>query len=308
MLSSKDINNANSTGKKLYSEQLTSEELNFFVRNGYFIKKAVISTEDCDQAIEIAWQELEKQGIPNKPEQWKTHQRLKSKMGVIKLRGEVENNDFLNTLAENPLVQSVVSSLIGSEIKCMGTRGLYPTFPVARTVARPYEPHIEMHPVQVFAMYYFNEVKSNNGGLYVLPGSHLPIYHACDYKFHYQPNQNFQPVYNRYNLSKPAELIGGKGDVIFLHHRILHSGSNNFADAIRFAMLVDYVPENFEQLRKQKPNQYEWEDWSSIVREAVNSNTKPEVQPTSSLSRAFALKLVHGLRKIRGIPQHSYGE
>jgi len=298
MISSNVIKNA----------ELTSEELNFFVLNGYFIRKAVHSNQECDKAIEIAWQELDKQGVPNKPEKWKTHQRLKRKMGVIKLRGEVEDNTFLNTLAENPVVRSVVSELIGSEIKCMGTRGLYPTFPVSRTVARPYEPHIEMHPVQVFAMYYFDEVKKNNGALYVWPGSHLPIYHACDYKFHYQPNQNFKPVYNRYNLSKPAELTGGKGDVIFLHHRILHSGSNNFADRIRFAMLVDYVPANFEQLRKQKPNENSWEDWSEKVQQAVESNTQPEIQPTASLSRSLALKLVHGLRKVRGIPQHSYGE
>lgn len=287
---------------------LSESELAFFTKNGFIAKHEILNEKKCDQAVEIAWQELAKQNIKKQPDSWKSLPHLRQNMGVIKLRKEVRDNQFLTDFVmNNEPVHSIVRQLMGNNIECDGVRGVYPTFPVARTVARPYEPHIEMHPLQVFVMYYLDDVDTKNGGLYIWPGSHLPIYRQCDSKFDYKPKPGFKSVFDQFNLSKPIEITGKKGDVFFMHHRVLHSGSNNFQDNIRFGMLVDYLPQNFDELRKQIPGDDFWEDWSDSVQQAAKqSSQQTPLKPKYSLSRSALLKLVHLYRILRGQPAHSY--
>jgi hypothetical protein len=287
--------------------QLSTEELASFTQYGFLAKRGLIDESECDTAVDVAWDKLAELKIGKQPAQWKTQPQLKRKMGVIKLRESVNSNQQLNKLASNESVRSIVEQLIGPNIECRGVRGVYPTFPVSRLVARPYEPHIEMHSVQVFIMYYLDDVSEKSGGLYAWPGSHIPIYKACRSKFDYLPSADFTSVYNQYNLSKPLDLTGNKGDVIFLHHRMLHSGSNNFSSKVRFGMLVDYTSQNFEEIRQQPPTDDIWEDWSEAVQQAAKTQDA-KVLPQKSLARSIKIQLIHAIRKARGIPPRAYAE
>lgn len=287
---------------------LNEQELAFFTENGFLAKPGLLNLDHCDQAVKIAWQEMTKKNISDDTVSWRSHPLLRREMGVIKLRKEVRDNAYLKEFTmNNEPVHAVVKELMGGNINCDGVRGIYPTFPVARSVARPYEPHIEMHPLQVFVMYYLDDVETKNGGLYVWPGSHLPIYEQCNSKFDYKPRDGFKQIFDQYNHSLPVEITGKKGDVFFMHHRILHSGSNNFRDKIRFGMLVDYLPDNFDRLRQQQPGDDKWEDWSEAIQQTAKvSSQKPSPSPKISWSRSLLLRLVHLYRRLRGQPAHSY--
>lgn len=287
---------------------LSKEEITQFVRDGFIGKRQVLSAGECDRCLRIGWTELEKMSIKNDPSTWKTHPRLRKIRGVVKLRKEIFDYEELRELTtKNKITLQVIEALMGKAFHTPGVRGVYPTFPIQRSISRPYEPHIEMHPLQVFVMYYLDDVDSQNGALTVWPGSHRALYPHFTSKFDYAPKPEFHRVFDQYNPARPFELTGKKGDVYFLHHRILHAGSNNFKDKIRWGVLVDFLPNNFETLRAQAPDAANvWEDWGEQVQQVARECGAHPLAPRAALSRALRLKMLHASRVMKGKPRHDY--
>ncbi len=288
---------------------LSDKELEAFVRDGYLVKKGLLDNNECDRIIDATWAVLAEQRITPDPSTWS---RAHSRRGVVKLRDEVADDSTIRDIVTNCSgVQEVVTDLMGPDSVNCGVRGVYPTVPIPRLKSRPYEPHIEVHPCQVVVMYYLNDVTMNNGGLYVWPGSHRDVYLSHSKRFDFCARPEFLQHFDRYAVQAPVEFTGSAGDVLFFHHRLLHSGSNNFGNTIRFGILNDFIPANFEATRDVPPSPDNmWEYWSDHVQEsaAEHEGLGPTTPSPGGFVRSTIIKALHGMRRLRGKPHTDYAE
>jgi hypothetical protein len=288
---------------------LSDRELEAFVRDGFFAKKAVLSKDECERALDATWEVLAEQGITPDPATWK---KAHSRRGVVKLRDDISDNGTIHdVVAGCSGVQDVVSDLMGPDFVNCNVRGVYPTVPIPRRKSRPYEPHIEVHPCQVVVMYYLNDVTTKNGGLLVWPGSHRDVYLSHSKRFDFCARQEFLQHFERYSVKAPVELTGSAGDALFFHHRLLHSGSNNFGKTIRFGILNDFIPADFEATRDVPPTPGNmWNYWSDRVQQVASGleDHGPLTQPPADIARSLMINALHTVRGLRGKPRTDYAE
>lgn len=286
---------------------LTENERLRFIRHGYIAKREVFDGSMTQRCLEIAWDELKKKSITSEPSTWRTNPYLRARKGVVKLRDEVSAYPELLALTENETISSVIHDLIGDNYVSQGVRGVYPTFPIPRITARPYSAHVEVHDVQIFAMVYLDDVDPGGAGLYVWPGSHIEVYDQFESRLAHRPRPGFHVEYSRINLQAPVELTGKRGDVVFCHHRLLHCGSNNFRNRVRFGVLLDFIHPDHAALCDEPPGDAMWDYWSDAIR--ITSETAGQVAvpgPSYSATRFALLKLQHAARRIAGKPQDEY--
>ena len=288
---------------------LSDKELEAFVRDGFFSRKGLMSEDDCSRALEATWEVLAEQGITPDAATWK---KAHARRGVVKLRDDISDNATIHDVVTNCSgVREVIEDLMGPDFVNCNVRGVYPTVPIPRHKSRPYEPHIEVHPCQVVVMYYLNDVTTKNGGLLVWPGSHRDVYLSHTKRFDFCARQEFLQHFERYSVQAPVELTGSAGDVLFFHHRLLHSGSNNFGNTIRFGILNDFIPADFEATRETLPTQENmWEYWSDGIQQVAGGleNHAPLTKAPADVARSLMINALHAVRSLRGKPRTDYAE
>lgn len=288
---------------------LSDRDFEAFVRDGFFAKKAVLTRDECDRALEATWEILAEQGITPDPATWK---KAHSRRGVVKLREDVADSTVIDDVVTGCAgVREVVEDLMGPDVVNCAVRGVYPTIPIPRRISRPYEPHIEVHPCQVVVMYYLNDVTTRNGALLVWPGSHRDVYLSHAKRFDFCARPEFLRHFERYSVKAPVELTGSAGDVLFFHHRLLHSGSNNFGNTIRFGILNDFIPADFEATRDVPPTtENMWEYWSDRLQQVAAGleDHEPMTKPPSDIGRSVMINALHAVRSLRGKPRTDYEE
>ena len=128
----------------------------------------------------------------------------------------------------------------------------YPTMPLAYDQLRIpfYEQYPSMHTSAVGQILKNSNSKRNVSG----------IYHTKEY-LHENKKVNKDTI--------PVDCHGGKGDVVFWHHRIGHmAGHNLIPGHLRIAMLYDFNTPKLDMYRLAKPNvQNMWADWSKQLQE-----------------------------------------
>lgn len=251
------------------------QDASFFARNGYLQKQALLEPTSCAELIELTKAFLPHDWILDQPLTWNgpvsdsCHSNtLLQRQGRLQYRIEKE--------VETPLIEgcfgldsklgTLAKSLIGAPLGAIKMRGLYPIFPLDQQVAEPLfkEGHIEAHPSNLITVAYLNKVTAGGGGLLVWPGSHWDIYPAMGSKLEHVATTNYRSLYKRWTSREPIELTGQCGDVIFLHHRLLHAPSVNRGPSVRFAVLCDYRRADFKKLCAERPSNDIWEDWPAI--------------------------------------------
>ncbi len=286
---------------------ISETELSQFVRDGYFIRRNVFDSDTCRLFINRAWKELDAKGIDSSPGSWLGNDYLRQRKGVVKLRGEIASDETLQAaIHSNSTLNQIALELIGGSKVTPDFRGLYPTFPIPKLAARPYDAHIEEHPVQVFAMVYLNKVRPDNGAFCVWPGSHREVIGDFDTKFGFDPRPGFGERFEEINRDSPVEITGETGDVCFCHHRIIHAGSNNVREKVRWGILVDYLREDYESLATTAPGSDMWDYWGDSVRAASRLEAAPSVRPAGFTLRRSIVSLRYSMRRMRGRKPHSY--
>ena len=288
---------------------LTRAELENFARDGFIVKRSLLSPELCRQCLKATWEILADQEITDDPKTWgKAHKRR----GVIKLRDEISDNAvLLDAITNCKGVTDTVTDLMGPDFINCGVRGVYPTLPIPRRISRPYEPHIEHHPCQIVVMFYLDHVTTSNGGLFVWPGSHVPIYTENEKKFVFSPKPGFINTFRKYNSRAPFELTGNAGDVLFFHHRLFHSGSNNFGNSIRFGVLNDFIPSNYDDICDEVPTQDNmWDYWSMELKEAAGKlqDISPVTETKPDMLRKLLIQSQRTIRLLKGSYADEYEE
>ena len=288
---------------------LSDKDIEAFVRDGFIARRGMLGKEQCEQALNATWEVLGDQGITQDPATW---HNAHARRGVVKLREEIEANTAIRDVVLGCSgVRDVVEDLMPPDIVNCGVRGVYPTVPIPRRKSRPYEPHIEVHPCQVVVMYYLNDVTTRNGGLLVWPGSHRDVYLSHAKRFDFCARPEFLQHFERYTVKAPLEVTGAAGDVLIFHHRLLHSGSNNFGNTIRFGILNDFIPGDFEAARELPPTaENMWDYWSDRVQQVAAGveNHGPLTDIPADIRRSLIINGLHTLRRLKGNYRTDYEE
>ncbi len=98
--------------------------------------------------------------------------------------------------------------------------------------------HKTFPPVfRVGALIYLNDIAPHGGGTFVWPGSHHELERVAKKKpARYEYRTNLNADLPDLNLGDPVGMPLHRGDILFLHHLCIHSGSKNVSDQPRFAL------------------------------------------------------------------------
>jgi hypothetical protein len=253
---------------------LEDEQLGFLRSNGYVQLSGMASAETCERLIEQSWSYLPPSWDREDPASWdgavtdSCHTSgLLYRRGHLKFQKGPLQEDPRTIAAFGP--DSPIGRVAGQLFRAppvVRDRGLYMIVPFAGSAALPRlcQPHAEAHPVQLIATTYLHDVAPGGGGLLVWPGSHEDLYPIFDSKLEFMASPAYEAILKRHRSYDPVELTGKAGDVILIHHRLLHAPSLNTGERIRFAMFSDYLSPDFVSLCRQKPASDAWEDMPGL--------------------------------------------
>jgi hypothetical protein len=255
---------------------LTEEQLGFFARNGYLHVRRLIDEDTCRKLVDHTWTRLPPAWKRDDPATWcgslpdscQTSD-LRSRRGHL----QFQKGDLLG----NPVVEGAFSAsaiggrlgqeLLGHPLAKMRVRGLYCIVPLPDSVTfKTRKAHIESHAAQLIALCYLEDVVKGGGGLSVWPGSHREIYPVMGSKLEHVPTPAYDAVFRKWAQLEPVEIDGGRGDIVIIHHRLLHAPSLNRSTRMRYGFLCDYQREDFRQLSTARPGGNLWEDWPAMER------------------------------------------
>ena len=166
---------------------LTTDELRFFKREGYLIKRGVLDPELMEQARTRLWDGAPPGKIRTAPETW-----------IGPFGKEVENDDGSNhrrgfrwnfrepggedwmvrLLATEPKIWAIAEQMLGRGqlVQPERIRGIYCTLPYGDHPPPPLGCHTDGHPFHLGVVGYIDDVPPNGGSFMVWPRSHRAFY------------------------------------------------------------------------------------------------------------------------------------
>ena len=277
-------------------EPVSSEEIRFFVDNGFLVKKRLIDKTAVEEALGKIWAYFGDQvpmaegataPTPDDASTWASpewapmprpdesgpyqgRQRIVYGGHTVKLH-DLGDVDFLMDLVPNhPRVRAVAQAILGDDLRpSERTRGVYAVFPNAGEVdpddpgrlTRPLGPHTDQVCQQLNACAYLDDVPPRSGGFTVYPGSHKIMFRAHRFEANWSPLPGFRDAVTRVVAEiEPVEFAGEKGDVIFWHGRMVHSSGVHLGDSIRWAVFADFTldGEVLSAEEHKRIGQFEW--------------------------------------------------
>lgn len=260
------------------------EQAAFFARNGFLQLRGVIPGDVCAHLVECTWGHLPETWERDDPATWSgpvgdsCHvASLATRRGLMKFasgcagraseaRQQLYGDPMVTQSYQDPSVgHAAAAALIGRPLHPIRLRGLFAIAPVREgDGGAASSPHVEAHPAQIVAMTYLDEVAPGGGGVTVWPGSHRALHSAFLSKFEYVAAPDLKDRIDALLRWQPIELSGRRGDLLLMHHRLLHSPSLNRSSRIRFAFLCDYTPRDHQLLAKEPPGEL-WAEWPGLV-------------------------------------------
>lgn len=102
-------------------------------------------------------------------------------------------------------------------------------------------------PIRIAAMIYLSDVPPCGGGTMVWPGSHTKLESlAKSDPVRYEMMWMLKEDMKRVDLGAPVELTPRRGDVLFYHYLLAHSGSMNTSDRPRFALNMKWRAKEYK--------------------------------------------------------------
>ena len=277
-------------------EMVSEAEIQFFVDNGFLVKKRLIDRATVEKALRKTWAYLRRRvpmaeeatapsrrdsttwvspkwapmPRPDESGPYQGRQRTVYAGHTVKLH-DLGSADFLVDLVPNhPKVRAVAQAILGENLKpSERTRGVYAVFPNAREVdpddpgrlTRPLGPHTDQVCQQFNACAYLDDVPPRNGGFTLYPRSHRIMFRAHRFEANWSPLPTFRDAVRQVVAEiQPVEFAGEKGDVIFWHGRTVHSAGVHLGDAIRWAVFADFTldREVLSPEEHKRIGQFEW--------------------------------------------------
>jgi hypothetical protein len=253
---------------------LSAEEVAFFRVNGYVVKRGVLDPEKMARARDYMWSKMPPTFDPESWTTWsgtvedyKGPHTIADTLGRVKLRGEARELPFLlDLLPRNPVVFGVAEQLLGrgSVAAPKRIRGIYCTFPLPDSGLPPVPGHLDLHPYHLGVTAYLDQVLECGGAFTVWPGSHRAVFPHFKTLLANEAEGTLQGELNRLEGKAGVEILGGAGDVIFWHHRLLHAASRNRGRTVRQAVLCDFSRKDADHSGRIPSSRGLWTSWDGV--------------------------------------------
>ena len=257
---------------------LTTDEMRFFKRNGYLIKRGVLDPALLERARTRLWDGAPPGRRRDAPDTW-----------VGPFREDEENPDGANhrrgfrwnfrepggeewmvrLLATDPKVWAMAEQMLGKGqlVQPERIRGIYCTLPYGDHPPQALGCHTDGHPFHLGVVGYIDDVPPNGGSFMVWPESHRAFYPTFTSQYlRDQDEAAYEKVRTEFNQRTPVDTHGQAGDIVFWHHRLGHMASPNTSRQLRQAVLYDFLKKDIEQTQQEPPQKDMWRDWSAEMR------------------------------------------
>ena len=256
--------------------RLSPDEIRFFQKNGYLIKRRVMDENLMARARERLWENAPPEVDCDDSDTWVGPIKRYNEAGTGNVGGEyswkykgIGGEDWIvRMLATDPSIWGMAEQLLGEGnlVVPERIRGIYCLLPEGNIPQRPVTCHTDAHPFHLGVVGYIDDVPPNGGGFWVWPKSHRTFY----YDYHTQHGNERTEQYEKhaavFNRQPYVDCHGGAGDIIFWHHRLGHSAGHNRSKRIRKAVLCDFCKKDLEKTTDEPPCEDMWRDWHGIHR------------------------------------------
>ena len=262
---------------------LSDAEIQFFMDQGYLIKRNVLDPDLMAEARASVWANAPVELERDNPDSWvgpfadTCDDPDSVRRGYTwKYRQQGREEWMLQLLAKNPSVWTMAEQLLGEGnlAEPERARGIYCIRPEGDAPERPLGLHVDAHPFHLGVVGYIDDVVPNGGGFAVWPESHRTFYYDFKTQYTMDPTEQYQKDLWQLHEEPHLDCYGQAGDVIFWHHRLGHAAGHNRAQNIRQAVLFDYKKNDLNDRLDSPPQSDMWQDWVGIQAYRMRSGKK----------------------------------
>ena len=259
---------------------LTEDEIRFFKREGYLVKKGALDPELCARARERLWDDPPPSLKKDDPDSWvgpikpeeESMDKSNYKRGYRWQYRKVGREPWMvELLAKNPVVWGAAEQMLGKGNfpEPRGVRGIYCTLPYGDVERQPRHLHVDAHAFNFAVVGYIDHVPEDGGGFTVWPKSHRTFFFDYQTRYLKEPLPRIEAHREAFQScdENSYQTHGEPGDIVFWHHRIGHMASANYSRQIRKAVLYDFKLNDMPQLQEEPPGDDIWVDWTDDVRD-----------------------------------------
>ena len=256
---------------------LSADDIRFFKREGYLVKRGVLNPVLMERAREAMWAAAPPELDRGDPDTWigplpkRSDEHRNYTSGYYWKFRQIGTEDWMvRLLATDPSLWSAAESLLGKGTlqRPERVRGLYCNLPEGDAPDSPRTCHLDGHPFHLGVVGYIDRVPPLGGGFKVWAGSHRRFYYDYHCRYGNRPTANLEEDLAYYNRRPCVEIDGEAGDVVFWHHRLGHGSGHNRSRRIRQAVFHDYLKKDLDEKVEAPLPEDMWEDWSEEVRTA----------------------------------------
>ena len=258
--------------------RLTTDEMRFFKRKGYLIKRGVLDPGLMERARARLWDGAPPGRRRDDPDSWtgpwredeenpeSDNHRRGFRWNFREPGGEPW---MVRLLATEPKVWAMAEQMLGEGrlVQPERIRGIYCTLPYGDHPPQALGCHTDGHPFHLGVVGYIDDVPPGGGSFMVWPESHRAFYPTFTSQYLRDNDEAaYEKVRTAFNERTPIDTHGRAGDIVFWHHRLGHMASPNTSRQLRQAVLYDFVKTDIDQTQQEPPQEDMWRDWSDEMR------------------------------------------
>ena len=272
---------------------LTADEIRFFKREGYLIKRGVLDPEPMARARERKWAGAPTRMKRDDPNTWFGPFRADEELGespvnyrsgfTWKYTAPAYEPWIVAMFATDPLLLGWAEQLLGrGEIEVPERiRGIYCQLPEGELPPRPTVCHCDVTPDRLHstplsellapglgAVGLIADIPPAGGAFTVWPGTHRVIHDLLLHTEGLARNEAYKRRIIEFNADPRVEGHGAAGDVLLWHRLLAHPAGWNRSQRIqlREAVLCDYRKRAAALPDPDGPFEEMWRGWSHEVR------------------------------------------
>ena len=254
--------------------RLSDDEIRFFAREGYIIKRGVLDPHLMERARDCLWQGAPPPLVRDDPDSWVGPFKREDECGDTSSHRHGYGWQFREPggepwmrrlLATDPSVWGMTEQLLGERrvIWPEGIRGIYCILPEGEAPERPMSCHVDGHAFHLGVVGYIDDVPPRGGGFTVWPRSHATFFRAFRKQYSHERVERYDEIHARVDPHPYVDCHGAAGDIVFWHHRLGHSAGHNRSRQIRQAVLYDFARKDIGETDGPPPKDM-WRDWPGI--------------------------------------------
>lgn len=228
-------------------EPLTTDQIDFFRKHGYFLFKSGMSHDLIDAFNGHIYDIRNQAPMPD----WAACPE--EKKYALRLFNPHQHDSFSRQLMKHSIIRGALAQLMGREAVCVQSMYFYKKPGSPGQAAHQDYYYIKNDPMTMIAAWVAMEenIDEENGCLWVLPGSHklglLPHGAVKNLDEHESWTEETEGIDTSQQIAVPME----KGDILFFSELLIHSSTKNKSTTRwRRSYVCHYIREDSQVLRR----------------------------------------------------------